>query len=293
MTRAQVFEAEDLDGDGLPETPALHSAMEGTNLKMEIDIEAGRRRAVGILLLSNERFQGFTNDTESSAPGGTSTSAIDSAADGQGLDEPNNANENHEVIYDMIDNKRVLVDHGRREIRETVLVDKPKVPFGMGDGKVSENASPEQQTALRGLMAKMTKARLDPKREIKLGEATGEAGTVTVNSITIDCNWNIITRAGGPIGKVCFAPDSKVPLASDLRATLLKMPLPAADEDDYLSYLRQIAALQKARFPLMIRFEDELNPDNFEEWKVKGTSRANLDPSGFEPPRGYIRRDPR
>ena len=170
------------------------------------------------------------------------------------------------------------------------MSDQSKIPFGMGNRKIAKNAKPEQEAALRKLMGQMTKARLDPKREIKLGNATGETGAVTVNSITIDCNWNIINRAGGPIGKVCFAPDNDVPLATNFRATLLNMPLPAANKNDSTSYLRQIAVRRKASFPVVGRFEDELNEDNFDEWRVMGINRTTLDPDAFEPPKGYIRR---
>lgn len=290
-----AFEAEAPADDGLSEVrPALNPALKGSGLRMDVSITAGRNRAVANLILSNNAFKGFTNNTESSAP--ATNTAFDTATDASGgpaSDEPTNANENHEVIYDIIDNKRVLVDHGRKTYREETMAEKPKVPFGLDQRKISKSAKPEQEAALRKLMGQMTQARLDPKREIKLGEGTGESTGVRVSDLTIDCGWMILMRAGGPIGKVCLALDSDVPLASELRATLLKMPLPAADENDYLSYLRQIAVLRRERFPLIVRFEDEYNEDNFQEWRVEGTSRVDLDPSGFEPPKGYIRRDPR
>ncbi|MGD2133957.1 MAG: hypothetical protein PVI23_14275 [Maricaulaceae bacterium] len=200
--------------------------------------------------------------TVSSAPGGASVASdVGGAAVASELAvastsdlpvDPVDANTRAEVVYDLGAGRRIEIDHDNRTFHVadmTYTMDNPGASIIAG---APEGAQPDQTAALSNLLNQFTRPRLNPQDEITT-TATGETGTVVINGRAVDCLWHTLSRMGGEYGRACLADPDHVPNGPAVFLLIRGLPLEAADKDDIVSTMRQLA--ETGRLP--VSFSDD------------------------------------
>ena len=144
------------------------------------------------------------------------------------------------------------INLAREDYTEEPMVIVASNPYSTIRNQAPDELSERDDAALRELGNMLSRPRLSPRDELKLGDPDPEMPGIIMREPPFPCEWYTILKMGGPYASVCFASDGDVPMAADIRAALLQVPLEGAGGDDLIAMLRQLIELRQDRVPVAI-----------------------------------------
>ena len=179
------------------------------------------------------------------------------------------------------------LDLARQEYSEEPLIIAPANPYSAIRDQAPGEVSERDDAALRQLSEMMSRARLNPRDELKLGERDTQTPQIIMREPAFPCEWYTILKMGGPYASACFAPQTGLPMGAEFRAGIEQIPLAGAGGDDLIAMLRQLIELRSGSIPVAIAMHNQGRPEDLQLILLEEPTAGLLDESSLTVPEGF------